>query len=522
MSAIHRGWITVIVLCLVYVIVPRLPLMPALAATTWYVSSSGSDSNDCLTSPTACRTIGGAIGKASSGDTISIAAGTYDENLTQLYKNMTLQGAGASQTIIDAGGVASAIGVLSSTVLTISGVTLQDGVGEKGGYGGAIYNQGFLTLTNSIVTGNNIDPTSASFCPPDSPSGGGIYNSGAMTVTNSAIISNSIMYYSCDSNTGVGGGIYNSGIITITNSTVSDNSISGEGNGYGAGIDNNGVVLLDNATVSGNSIWYYGQGAGLNGGIAVLKNTILADNTTASDSDDSDCYGTLTSQGHNLIGSTLFCEFTGDTTGDITDLDPQLGPLQNNGGPTFTMALLPRSAAIDGGNPAGCTDAKGNLLTTDQRGYTRPSVPGGICDIGAYEYGATAPTMTPSPTPSSTPLQPTVTPTSTPTPIPTPTSGTHSFTLTVVAGWNLIDFPLMPTTPLTAQNVLAGIMQSGGGTLVELAQWDGIGWVTYLDQGGSFLGDNFTISPYQGYFLYSDHAATYVLTGQSTAEAERP
>jgi hypothetical protein len=73
-------------------------------------------------------------------------------------------------------------------------------------------------------------------------------------------------------------------------------------------------------------------------------------------------------------------------TGDLNNTDPKFGPLQNNGGPTETMALLSGSPAIDAGNPSGCTDAKGNLLKTDQRGMARPDVEDKRgCDMGAYE-----------------------------------------------------------------------------------------------------------------------------------------
>jgi hypothetical protein len=73
-------------------------------------------------------------------------------------------------------------------------------------------------------------------------------------------------------------------------------------------------------------------------------------------------------------------------SGDRNNTDPMLGPLQNNGGPTQTMALPSGSPAIDAGNPSGCTDGSGHLLTTDQRGYPRhdPEDTGG-CDMGAYE-----------------------------------------------------------------------------------------------------------------------------------------
>lgn len=75
------------------------------------------------------------------------------------------------------------------------------------------------------------------------------------------------------------------------------------------------------------------------------------------------------------------CEFNSD--GDLSNIDPQLGPLQDNGGPTETHALPSNSPAIDAGDPDGCLDAGNDLLLTDQRGATRPQ--GAACDIGAYE-----------------------------------------------------------------------------------------------------------------------------------------
>lgn len=86
---------------------------------------------------------------------------------------------------------------------------------------------------------------------------------------------------------------------------------------------------------------------------------------------------------------------SGDTTGNLIGYLPNLLPLADNGGSTLTHALNADSPALDAGNPAGCTDNAGNNLTTDQRGYPRP-VDGGSgqsrCDIGAVEFGPTAPT----------------------------------------------------------------------------------------------------------------------------------
>src|SRR6185295_4239186 len=95
---------------------------------------------------------------------------------------------------------------------------------------------------------------------------------------------------------------------------------------------------------------------------------------------------------YNLIETTAGCSFTGSVVNTYSGVDPNLGPLQDNGGPTQTFALLPGSVAIDTGNPAGCTDNLGATLTTDQRGFPRPI--NGRCDMGAYEYSPPTPTPT--------------------------------------------------------------------------------------------------------------------------------
>jgi len=100
----------------------------------------------------------------------------------------------------------------------------------------------------------------------------------------------------------------------------------------------------------------------------------------------------LNSQGYNLIGDTTGTVILGITTGNLLDIDPLLGPLQNNGGPTDTHALLPGSPALDAGISGG--------PNTDQRGVPRPidipSLPNAAdgSDIGAYEFNASAPTVT--------------------------------------------------------------------------------------------------------------------------------
>jgi hypothetical protein len=121
---------------------PRLTLLCALlvslvvapgpgrilgAGLTLYVSPRGSDTNDCASPLTACRTVGHALGLAPAGSTISIAAGIYGERLA-LQRDVTLSGAGAGQTIIDGGQLRTVVSIAISTTVAISGLTIDDGM----------------------------------------------------------------------------------------------------------------------------------------------------------------------------------------------------------------------------------------------------------------------------------------------------------------------------------------------------------------------------------------------------------
>jgi predicted outer membrane repeat protein len=131
-----------------------------------------------------------------------------------------------------------------------------------------------------------------------------------------------------------------------------------------------------NATFSGNSALK--GGAINNGGTATMQNSIVANSTTGGN-----CGGDIVSRGYNL-SSDETCNFS--MRGDLNNIDPILGPLRNHGGPTQTMALQNGSAAIDSGNPSGCTDEAGHLLRIDQRGKPRPDKEDTRgCDMGAYE-----------------------------------------------------------------------------------------------------------------------------------------
>ena len=227
-----------------------------------------------------------------------------------------------------------------------------------------------MSITDSVISDNT---------------GIGVESFGQLTVSGSTISGNSNQ-----SSQSEGGGLsIGYGNTTVVNSTISGNTSAMEGGGIFAGGTVN--VELTSVTITGNSANGGGQtqhgGGGLasrpsvsQGGRVLLRNTLIAGNFTASLGPD--VIGRVTSLGFNLIGQTD--DSLGWTATDVTGnffapLDPLLGPLQDNGGPTPTHALLAGSPAIERGDPT----LGGSL---DQRGTVRfhlganPPV-----DIGAFD-----------------------------------------------------------------------------------------------------------------------------------------
>jgi hypothetical protein len=351
-----------------------------LAATTWYVNwLTGIDSNNCRSATAACRTIGQAISRAVSGDSVRVAAGTYAEHLT-IGVSLELIGAGASTTIIDGSRTDRVITIPNAgSVVTLANVTIRNGVPtrEYNVYGGGIANQGTLIINSSTVSGNEALGTDYGY-------GGGIWNNfGKLTINNSTLSGNiarctDLYHVPCEAAGGSGGGgIYNNGgTVAINNSTIAGNSAESFG-GQGGGIYNGGIMTISNSTVSYNvAVW----GSGLYGG-AHLQNSIIANNHHVTNL-GGNCYGTVSSI--FSLSSDNSCHLNGP--GDLNNVNPKLGNLGSYGGPTQTIPLLSESPAIDAGNPSGCTDGLGHLLKTDQRGLPRPNTEDRSgCDMGAYE-----------------------------------------------------------------------------------------------------------------------------------------
>lgn len=375
-------------------------------------------------------------GSASGVDTVIVPAGDYlflipeagDDAETgdlDLTDDISIVGAGRAATVIHANGLDRVFSVDTAVVdsVQISNLTLTGGTGV----GSAIYAaDGSLDLVNVRITaasgtlsvvyfiGEALTITDSRI---DNNPGLGLF---VNSIDATATLRNSVISQNVNNGSSSnGGGVAGSGAFELINVTVSGNSTRGSGGGLYLG----GSAGLYNVTVISNTADSDANETGDGGGISVvsgatllIRNSIIANNLDASPTTlGPDCSGTLNSLGHNLIETTTGCTVTGFGNGNLFGLDPLTGPLANNGGQTWTHALLAGSPAIDAGDPGGCLDGGNLLIGVDQRNYARAN----RCDIGAYEFDSPG-----TPTPSATPTitnTPTVTPTPTATRTPTPT-----------------------------------------------------------------------------------------------------
>jgi parallel beta helix pectate lyase-like protein len=268
-----------------------------------------------------------------------------------------------------------------------------------GAIGGGIYALGKLTMLYSSLTYSESYVTSFTGL----AVGGGAVAHGGLDAKYSTISHNNATLYQTYDESSVGGlwvaagdaliegsvisnngattvgGLEVSGngaTLTIENSTIANNYAS---HGFG-GVTASGTVAISNSTIARNHVAGQQGGAGLvldDGATLELESTIIADNmSSGAYAADLDAAGALTISGAaDLVGVT---GATVTVPAGTLRADPQLGPLQSNGGRTATLALLPGSPAIDAGN---------NLLAlgNDQRGRAFPRVVGSAPDIGAFE-----------------------------------------------------------------------------------------------------------------------------------------
>jgi hypothetical protein len=297
--------------------------------------------------------------------------------LPAITDDLIIAGPGADQLTIQrsSGGNYRIFTVAAGVQAQIFSLTVTNGFASGTTWGGGIFNAGTLTLGGVAVVGNRADCGSCS-----NARGGGILNGGTLTVADSTISGNVV-----HGSGAFGGGIENrpGATLTISNSTVAANTAEDDGTydnvvqGGGIYTDASANLLIFNSTVAKNACNKSGSGSvasggGIKGDVQLMRNTIVSKNLAQTGADIS---GNVWSGDHNFIGG-----------------DAKLGPLQNNGGPTQTLALLPGSLAIDAGDN---TDAP----EFDQREVGFARVVNGVIDIGAFEVqptaGPTAPARTP-------------------------------------------------------------------------------------------------------------------------------
>jgi hypothetical protein len=282
----------------------------------------------------------------------------------------------ANLTLDGSDGYHRMLSVSVGVTATLRGFSVMGGAVAYPQGGGGIFNGGNLRLEQSTVRNNTAMPN-PSACGKGGPCygiGGGINNQGELVLLNSTVSENTAQYgggiSSGDPFTGVGNSTLS---VSVVNSTVSDNSAL-----FGGGILGAFTISVTNSTVSGNTA--PAGGSCISGFPQITVTSSLV---------DGDCYvdmafTTVTSSGHNIESPGDTCGFKHATDQvNVSAEDLKLGPLQDNGGPTMTHALLPGSIAIDVIPAEECLDADGEPLTTDQRGEPRPG--GTMCDVGSFE-----------------------------------------------------------------------------------------------------------------------------------------
>lgn len=421
---------------------------PAVSAVVFNVDSYLDGIDDDLVD-IACHTVAdtctlrAAVMQANMmpGDsTIVLPAGTYsltrlpvspfgadngDLNLTSPSggnPTITLSGAGAATTIIDANFLDRVLRVHENRTANISGVTLRNGLASNES-GGGVKNEGALTVSYCTLSGNEalyaggiITLSSGALTISHSKlsgntavlSGGGIYSSGTLTISHSTVSDNSSfdgggLYFDAvasanlsqstisSNGAGFGGGVYvANGTLYLANSTISENRASH----HGGGVFNEGTIWTYNATIAFNHADSDDDGGGNGGGVFndtganfLPRNSVMAGNLV-SHSFYVDCFGTVGTFGHDWFGTYDFCTpvaQTGTAVSSLIGSLVELGPLQFNGGSTRTHALLVGSTMIDSG--FACIGLGDPPL--DQRGGARgPALPEQLCDPGAFEYDA--------------------------------------------------------------------------------------------------------------------------------------
>ena len=358
------------------------------AATVRPVAAVANQSGRNITSVTNCNDSGtGSLRRAvldsASGSTITFALSPPCRTITlastiHMGHNVTIDGPGSSTLSVNGDGSVDIFDIATGVSAKVAGLTIADGGGNYNG--GGIYNNGTLTIAGSVMSlnsaaglggaisnvGGTLDVTESSlFANSAGDIGGGIFND----VDSTATVSDSTIFYD---NADAGGGIANEGTLTVVNSTLSSDSATSDD---GGGILNYSTLNVIDSTLSADNAGGVGGGV-FNSGSASLAGTIVANSVVGDD-----CSGIVTDAGFNL-DSDGSCGFT-SADHSLSGIDPELGVLQENGGPTETESPDLGSPVLDQIPPEAIRNGTTLCSGTDQRGVPRPQ--GSDCDIGAVE-----------------------------------------------------------------------------------------------------------------------------------------
>ncbi len=359
--------------------------------------------------PAGFKTIQAAINEKGCADVV-LAPGTYPENV-RINRSISIEGSGrASHDVVVDGRGLDSVFIVSGGTVTLSLLTIANGSAPVFG-GGIDHTGGTLSLDRVTIAGNRAHGD-----------GGGLYNdSGSVTVTASTLSDNVAER--------TGGGIANFAELQLGNSTVVGNDAAGEGGGISSFIP--AKTWIVNATFASNRTESTSAASGIaNHGQTKVSNTVV-DGHMGEGQTGSNCVssGTLIDDGHNL-DTDATCGFAG-SAGFRGDLNPELGPLRDNGGPTLTIAPAANSPALGTGDPLVCAAAP--IDNRDQRGWPRlaTSTPAS-CDVGALQISFTPrPTPAPALLPTATSAASLASTFQSPTPTTFPTQAEFPTTLTL-------------------------------------------------------------------------------------------
>lgn len=383
------------------------PPYPAGGGVTLFVAVSGADANNtCTVESQPCRTIGHALTETLEGDDILVGPGTFAEEGLSVDQDILIRGDPSGDTTIDGSGGEKLriMTIATGRAVELRHLTITGGWSATNG--GGIESAGTLTIRHSTIRNNHAQG-----------SGGGVASTGTLTIEDSRIRWNSTTF-------GSGGGAYTNGItvrratfagntsgqnggaienvslaMRVSRSTFVRNGAGTTGNGWGGALENvaeaassianttiadntangngggistvRGDLLIANTTISGNSGW---KGGGIFyfddpafGATLELENVLVAGNIASQD----------VSAAPSSVTASIIGIPVGLTIGALLDPDG----VQDNGGPTQTIALTDstRNPAIGKGDSLTCASAPVDGI--DQRGRPRDTK----CDIGAYE-----------------------------------------------------------------------------------------------------------------------------------------